>query len=80
MHEDSHGLADIYKVAVDWAHQYSEDDVDDFFRRAAFRTPPKVACEMRCIRLEYGIFVLHFSFLIVQSIAVLHKLITWGDI
>uniref|UniRef100_A0A0R3RLS4 TPR_REGION domain-containing protein n=1 Tax=Elaeophora elaphi TaxID=1147741 RepID=A0A0R3RLS4_9BILA len=51
-YEESHGLADMYKVAIDWAHQYSQDDVDDFFRRATFRTPPKIACEMRCIRLN----------------------------
>ncbi|KAL3989975.1 U3 small nucleolar RNA-associated protein 6 family protein [Acanthocheilonema viteae] len=53
VYDESHGLADMYKVAIDWAHQYSEDDVDDFFRRATFHTPPKVACEMRCIRLNY---------------------------
>ncbi|MCP9262871.1 hypothetical protein DINM_006247 [Dirofilaria immitis] len=53
VYDESHGLADMYKVVIDWAHQYSEDDVDDFFRRATFRTTPKVACEMRCIRLNY---------------------------
>lgn len=55
-YDESHGLSGMYKVAIDWAHEYSESDVDDFFRLATFRTTPAVACEMRCVRLKYRFF------------------------
>ncbi|VDK83656.1 unnamed protein product [Onchocerca ochengi] len=58
VYDENHGLADMYKVAIDWAHQYSENDVDEFFKRATFRTTPEVACEMRCVRLKYQNFLL----------------------
>ncbi|VDN95356.1 unnamed protein product [Brugia pahangi] len=58
-YDGSYGLASMYKVIIDWAHQYSEDDVDDFFRQATFRTTPKVACQMRCVRLNYMASVYH---------------------
>uniref|UniRef100_A0A915PR14 U3 small nucleolar RNA-associated protein 6 homolog C-terminal domain-containing protein n=1 Tax=Setaria digitata TaxID=48799 RepID=A0A915PR14_9BILA len=51
--DEIEGIVDMYKVAINWAHRYSEDDVDEFFRQATFRTSPKVACEMRCVRLNY---------------------------
>ncbi|KAK6104682.1 U3 small nucleolar RNA-associated protein 6 family protein [Brugia pahangi] len=58
-YDGSYGLVSMYKVIIDWAHQYSEDDVDDFFRQATFRTTPKVACQMRCVRLNYMASVYH---------------------
>lgn len=56
--DESHDLTELYKVAIDWAHQYAENHVEDFFKRATFNTASIVACEMRCVRLKYPVSLL----------------------